>query len=213
MNSSDWIAETQSGAPPKATPDWITALESDSEFSDVSPFALARGAQAPLQTAPPLSPLPEPAPPKDYDRGFAAGEAAGRAAAQAEIAAEKDQKTALRLAFRELDQAAMDALAQELSNTVMALCDSVLAQNAADPKALEERARDAARKLGSAAGSCTLHLHPDDIADLEEGLFSGWQIEADPGLERGSVVLTGEEGGVRDGPAEWRRAIAAALRG
>ncbi|WP_197409549.1 FliH/SctL family protein [Erythrobacter sp. YT30] len=213
MNSSDWIAAATAGDGEQHLPDWLAAMQTTGEFSDMSPFSRKRDGASPAEKASPLS-EPEPAQQQtEYDRGFVAGDAAGRAAAHAEMAAEKDQRTALRLAFRELDQAAMDTLASELADTVMALCDAALEKHAADPEALIERAREAARRLGLAAASCTLHLHPDDIETLDKGALSGWQIEADPTLQRGSIALVGEEGGVRDGPAEWRRAIAAALRG
>jgi flagellar assembly protein FliH len=57
-----------------------------------------------------------------------------------------------------------------------------------------------------------LRLHPDDAALIEAGDAGGMVIEPDPTLERGSLVLEGPDGTVRDGPAEWRRAIAAALQ-
>lgn len=214
MNSSDWIDQAAvSDAVP--VPDWIAALGSPGEFSDASPFArLQRAAQKAPQAEEQAGPALETAPQQsDWDRGYAAGEAAGRASADAGLAAVNDQKLALRTAFRTLDQAAMDALADELSDTVMALCENLLAAHAVDPAALLERAQEAAKRLGTAASSCQLHLNPDDIALLEESALAHWEVVPDDTLERGSIALTGPEGGVRDGPAEWRRAIAAAMRG
>lgn len=194
-------------------PGWMAALQGSSEFVDASPFGIGSEDKAPPAADQELSDVPPAGAPSEYDRGFAAGELAGRAALQSEFDAHDNHKAALRLAFRTLDSAAMEALANELTETVLALCDAAVAKHAADPEELKPRAEAAARKLGSAAKSCTLLLHPDDIELLEEGALSDWTIEPDDTLERGSIALIGDEGGVRDGPAEWRRAIAAALRG
>ena len=118
-----------------------------------------------------------------------------------------------RIAFREFDQAALDSLAAELSDTVMALCGQVLGEAAVDGDGLLERCAAAAKRIGSAASHCALHLHPDDIALVGEDALGEWQVSADAALERGSLRLEGPDGAVRDGPAEWRRAIEAAVRG
>jgi len=38
-----------------------------------------------------------------------------------------------------------------------------------------------------------------------------WEVLADPSLERGAIRVEGTSGGVEDGPATWRKAIAEAL--
>ena len=57
-----------------------------------------------------------------------------------------------------------------------------------------------------------LHLHPDDVALLGAEALAGLRCVPDAGLELGSLVIEGGDGTISDGPAEWRRAIAAALR-
>ena len=104
-------------------------------------------------------------------------------------------------------------LVEDLAATVTALCDSVLGEAARDRDALMIRCREAARRIGGAAEILALHLHPDDIALLGEEALAGWRLVPDPALEAGSVVVEGPDGSVSDGPAEWRRAIAAAVRG
>ena len=58
----------------------------------------------------------------------------------------------------------------------------------------------------SAAGHIRLGLVLGDAA------LAGMRLVPDPALEPGSLVIEGGEGAISDGPVEWRRAIAAAVR-
>lgn len=136
----------------------------------------------------------------------------GRAAAQAEYQAESEHARALRLTFQTLDQAASDALAQELCDTVEALCSAAIGSFEPGARDLQERCRAAAQHLGGAPGAFTLHLHPQDIELIGPESLSNWTVHADANVPRGGLRFEGPDGSVTDGPDEWRRAIAAALR-
>jgi flagellar assembly protein FliH len=127
------------------------------------------------------------------------------------MAAEQSRLRDLRLNFRALDEAAMGALAQDISATVLALCNQVLGEYAADEKALEQRCHAAARRLGSGARDLTLTLNPETFEALETANFPGWTLETDAALFPGELRLSGPQGAVREGPEDWRRAIAEAL--
>ncbi len=213
-NSSDWLGAVSGAA--THLPDWMAATPNSSGFDARLPFLrLAKPNNEPsaLQTS-----VPVPAPQLDphaseVERAFAQGMAEGRAAATVELSEELERQRALRLVFRQLDQAAMDSLASELATTVEALCRQALDGFELSADSLRAHCEAAAQKLGSAASECRLQLHPDDLSMLDEDTRTAWRAEANPVLERGTVVMIGPEGEVRDGPAEWRRAIAAALRG
>lgn len=212
-SSSDWIVQAGKASADEArktTPGWITALglgEADQPlgFCEASPFE---------------PPHCEPEPDGDesvssdeeaFMRGFAEGHAeAARERAEA-MAAEQSRLRDLRLNFRALDEAAMDALAQDLSATVQALCEQVLGEYAADAKALAQRCHAAARRLGSGPRDLTLTLHPETIERIDAENFPGWTLETDPALALGELRLSGPQGSVRDGPQDWRRAFAEAL--
>jgi flagellar assembly protein FliH len=214
-NSSDWIAEvTQPEL--RAAPRWFEAVGAPGGFCDAWPFGKApEDWPCPDFASPPAEKEPaQPAPTSDLDilaQAFAEGEAAGRAAALAEAEQFARHQRALRLSFRALDEAALEVLARELSDTVLALCDQMLADCAIDPDRLLARCQEAARRLGSGAGDAVLRLHPDDLAMLDDAALVGWQIVPDAALDRGGLLLEGADGAVADGPSEWRRAIAAAL--
>jgi hypothetical protein len=211
--SSDWLgalAEADSAA--SDAPDWLAQLGDGGAFREASPFG------APEPEAPP-PPEPEVAEPEAdpvaaaLARAYAGGLAAGRAAAEAEAAELGARQRALRLNFRALDEAALGVLADDLAATVLALCEGALAGAAIDREGLMARCHTAARRIGGAADTLTLHLHPEDIALLGDAALPGWRVTPDPAQERGSVLIEGADGSVSDGPSEWRRAIAAAVRG
>ncbi|MBA4768544.1 MAG: hypothetical protein H2049_13060 [Porphyrobacter sp.] len=214
-NLSDWVgAFTPAPEPDTAeagAPGWLALMGAGEStgFREAALFA------APEEPAP-LPSVPEGEEPDPHAgalaRAYADGLAAGRAAAEAEGTARAVRQRALRLNFRALDEAAMDVLADDLAATVLHLCEGVLGEAARDPDALRKRCIAAARRIGGAADALVLHLHPDDIALLGEEALAAMALMPDLALEPGSVVIEGAEGTISDGPAEWRRAIAAALR-
>jgi len=211
-NSSDWLAEL--AGEDSFSPQWIAALEEPAIFRDHSPFAKEvwrEQPEAPDQSASAVQ--EDKAATEAIENAFARGEAAGRAAVEAEMQIDAKRHTTLRLAFRALDEAARDALAADLAETVVYLCEGVIGQCAVDGTALLQRCQVAAERMGTAAQLFALHLHPEDIEIVGEEALSCWRVISDPSLERGAIVLEGPEGTVRDGPGEWRRAIAAAVRG
>ena len=56
---------------------------------------------------------------------------------------------------------------------------------------------------------CT--LNPDDLALVAPRLPSEWKVSPDPALERGALRVETSNGGVEDGPAQWRHALAEAF--
>lgn len=212
---SDWLgqlaeapfAEDEFG---QGVPDWLAVLGADRAFREASPFGEPEGAASP----PPLPSEPASDPAAEaLARAFAEGEAAGRAAAEAEAAKHAARQRALRLNFRSLDEAATGLLAEDLAATVTMLAEGVLGEAAIDRDGLLARCHTAAKRIGGAADSLALHLHPEDVAMLGEKALAEWRIVADVGLARGSLRIEGPDGSVGDGIEEWRRAIAAAVRG
>lgn len=213
-NLSEWFAG-EVAVPVQPAPGWLALLGEPDGFRAGAPF------DPPPPAAPVPDPAPAPGPPEPVTdpaaealaRAFAEGEAAGRSAAEAEAAERAAHQRALRLAFRALDEAALGVLAEDLAETVIALCDRALEAHAVDRAALLARCQAAAARIGGAADALRLQLHPEDIALVGEAALAGWQVTPDMAIERGTVLLHGQDGAVSDGPAEWRRAIAAAVRG
>ncbi|MEM6858478.1 MAG: FliH/SctL family protein [Pseudomonadota bacterium] len=226
-NSSDWIAQigAQAGkqsageGSPGSGPgnaDWLAALTLDERgepgrFRDLSPFAAPAPSPAPTpQPAPDPSPYTEPEEDPEaaaYARGLAEGEAQAQRAAEAALAAERERLREVRLAFRSLDAQALEALAQDLNATVLALCKLVLGDYALDTEALEHRCRRAAARLGAGPSQARLHLNPETLAALDKEAFADWTLVEDPGLPEGSLRVTNSDGSARDGLEDWMRAL------
>ncbi len=65
--------------------------------------------------------------------------------------------------------------------------------------------------LARADDDRVIRLHPDDLALIGPRLAAEWDVQADPALERGALRVESGNGGVEDGPEQWRRAIAEAF--
>lgn len=146
-----------------------------------------------------------------FDQGFIAGyNEAERIAGQA-AAAEAAAHEKLCLSFARLDAALEEELRLRLRDTVTALCEATIAPLALDEDALVRRIGKAVAMLARADDNRVIRLHPDDLALVSRRLAAEWQVEPDESLERGALRIDTGTGGVEDGPAQWRRAIAEAL--
>lgn len=162
----------------------------------------------------------EPAVPEDhaedplaraFSEGFAAGADQAQAEARAVASAESAAREALGLAFARLDQTLAEQLRQRLRDTVAALCEEALAPMALDEAALLRRIERALALFVRADDERVIRIHPDDMALIAPEMAQDWQVLPDPALDRGALRVETANGGVEDGPAQWRLAIAEAL--
>jgi flagellar assembly protein FliH len=162
-------------------------------------------------------PVPKPeAPAPDpealaFEEGFAAGHRQAEIEAEAERAADDAARGGLALALGRIDKRMEEELGLRLRETVAALCEAAVAPLALDPDMLARRVERAAAMLARADDERVIRLHPQDIRLVAASLRDEWTVEADASLERGTVRVEGLTGGVEDGPATWRQAIAEAL--
>lgn len=156
---------------------------------------------------------PEPADPVAlaWAEGYARGADDARAAAEAAIAAEAEARAALDLSFTRIDAEMAELLRERLQDTVMALCEATLVPFALDAEALARRVERAVAMLARADDERVIRLNPDDLALISPRLPKDWKITPDPALERGALRVETQSGGVEDGPAQWRRALAEAF--
>ena len=147
-----------------------------------------------------------------WAEGYARGTEDAQAAAAAALAAEVEARAALDLSFARLDAEMAEALRQRLQDTVLALCEATLVPYALDAEALAARVERAVAMLARADDERVIRLNPDDLALVSPRLPAEWTVVPDPGLARGALRVEGAAGGVEDGLAHWRRALAEAFR-
>lgn len=143
--------------------------------------------------------------------GHAAGLAEARTAAQEQAQQDAAARHKIELALARLDSDLAEQLRIRLLTTVEALCEAAIAPLALDHAALATRVERAAAMLARADDTRLLRLHPADLALLEGRLPDDLAVAADAALERGALRMETASGGVEDGPAQWRRALAEAL--
>ena len=193
----------------------LTGLPAEHGFRQDSRFAPAPSSGAyPAYGLPGAA--PEPVEIEDpvalaWAEGYARGAEDARAEAEARMAAEAEARTALEFAFTRFDADMAETLRQRLQDTVMALCEATLVPYAHDAAALAARVERAVAMLARADDDRTIRLHPDDWALIGKQLPKDWKISPDPSLERGALRVETQNGGVEDGPAQWRRALAEAF--
>ncbi len=149
------------------------------------------------------------------EAAFSEGYAQGFEDASAQAMSQAEQDAAARgkieTAFERLAEAEGLRLEERLRETVLALCEHTLAPLATDLDALTTRITRALAALRRSEDERMLRLHPDDLALLAGRLPDGVKVEADSSLARGELRVETAEGGLEDGPEQWRRALAEAL--
>lgn len=162
---------------------------------------------------PPPAPEPEPEDPVAlaWAEGYEAGVAEAGTLAKLQAEADEAARGRIELALARLDKEQTEALRQKLYATVEALCEAAIAPIALDKNALAARVERAAAMLARADDERVLRLHPDDLKLVGKRLPDGLEVVPDAALERGALRVETQNGGVEDGPAHWRAAIAEAL--
>lgn len=198
MNMSDAAAtrRTDAAFPP---PGWLLFRTGGSAFAPDSRFGMSAVSAA--ETLPPAADEED-----ELASAFAAGLAQGLADAARMSALTAQHWEKLGSAMMRLDEQAAQELAERLGQTVLALCESVVADAAIDAEALARRCHRAVEALNGAADA-VIHLNPEDIAELPQDALAGRKILPDIALPRGQIRTEGGDGGYICGPDAWLREI------
>ena len=146
-----------------------------------------------------------------YASGYRDGQAAARAEAEEAMQRERHERAMIELAFARFDADSALALRENLRATVMALCEDAILPFALDRDGLTRRIETAAAMFQRRHDERTILLHPDDLELVKDNVSEGLDLKPDPTVERGGLRVETEDGGVEDGPEQWRRAIEEAL--
>jgi len=159
------------------------------------------------------APAPQPDPIAEaFARGRAEGHAEALALAEARAAEAEAARQRIELAFTRLDEQSAAELRERLRVTVLALCEEAVAPLAVNARGLAKRIERAVAMLQRKQDECVVRLHPRDLALVQKRLPEGFPLEADASLERGALRIETADGGIEDGPSQWRAILAEALR-
>ena len=160
---------------------------------------------------------PESTPPAEdpLDVAFAEGYAKGSqdAAALAEQHAREADAARSRIesAFERLADEQNVELERRLRETILTLCEHTLAPLTTDPDALTRRISNALSLLRRSEDERVVRLHPDDLALVANRLSESIKVEPDAAMARGQLLVETADGGLEDGPDQWRRVLSEAL--
>ncbi len=130
--------------------------------------------------------------------GFKAGRAEGLAAGQQAIAEQVHRLQGVMQALARPLEEFDEVVEHELVTLAITIAGQLLRRELkTDPGVIVAVVREALAALPSAARKVTLHLHPDDVAQVREALHvhedeRGWHIEEDPVLSRGGCRVSSE---------------------
>ena len=169
----------------------------------------ARFARSPVPQAP--DPVETDPAVDAYSSGYRDGLAAARAEAEAALLRERQERARIELAFAMFDADSALALRENLRTTVLALCEDAVLPLALDKEGLACRIEAAAAMFQRRHDQRTILIHPDDLELVRDSVSDTLDLRPDPSVERGGLRVETEDGGVEDGPEQWRRAIAETL--
>lgn len=146
-----------------------------------------------------------------YAEGYGKGFEDGIAQASAQAEQDAVARGRIELGLGRLAEEEERRFEERLRETVLALCEKTLAPLTADPEILASRVMNAIALLRRSEDERTLRMHPEDIALVDGRLPEHVRVEPDAALERGALRIETAEGGIEDGPSEWRRMLGEAL--
>ena len=145
---------------------------------------------------------------KAYRAGYEDGQVSARADFEAQLKAERAERSAIELAFARFDADSGRALRDRMLATVRALCEEAVLPLALDAEGLARRVEAAAAMLQRKQDQRIVHIHPDDLELVRDNLSQDLELVPDGSVERGGLRVETDDGGVEDGPQQWRRALA-----
>lgn len=184
---------------------WIAMIGQQQDFIPDPRYA-ARGESPQEPLVPPAADRPD-----ELAAAFERGREQGLADAAAAAGQSAVERRRLGSGLRRMDEEMIERLGREMTETIALLCEATLAPLALDRALLAQRCEKASALLGARTAGQVLYLHPQDITELDEGFAANWDIIPDPALERGALRIETSDGGISDGPAQWRATLAEAL--
>ena len=147
-----------------------------------------------------------------FAEGYARGSQDAAAIAEQNARETDAARSRIETAFERLADDQVVELERRLRETILLLCEQTLAPLTTDPEALTHRINKALGLLRRTQDERIVRMHPDDLALVVNRLSESIRVEPDASMPRGQLLVETSEGGIEDGPDQWRRVLAEALR-
>lgn len=118
----------------------------------------------------------------------------------------------LRDQVRQIDIAAIQMMESRMREAVVALCHQVIDECPVSADRLVARIQTAVRMMTASHNHKSIEVSPEDLPLITGLLPQEWAVRANPDIARGAIRVISPEGGVEDGPEQWKLALEEAIR-
>lgn len=113
---------------------------------------------------------------------------------------------------RQIDTESIQQIEIRMREAVIALCRQVIDDCPIPVDRLAERIRTAVKMIVKPHNERTICVNPADLPLLTGSLPAEWKLVGSPDLPRGGMRVATAEGGIEDGPEQWKLALEEAIR-
>jgi flagellar assembly protein FliH len=147
-----------------------------------------------------------------WEAGFESGVTMERRLSREASGQDRELLGQLRDEVKQVNADGVKMLESRLREAVLALCRQAIDDYSVSPERLTARIQAAVKMLTTAHNEKTIEVSPGDLDVLRAALPAEWKLVANAELVRGAIRVTTPEGGVEDGPDQWKLALEEAIR-
>jgi flagellar assembly protein FliH len=147
-----------------------------------------------------------------WEAGFESGVAMERRLTRETSSQDRELLGQMRDEIKLINDDSVKMLENRLRETVLALCRRAIDDYSVSSERLTARIQAAVKQLASGHNEKTIEVNPGDLEMLRSAAPSEWTLVANAELARGAIRVATPEGGVEDGPDQWKQALEEAIR-
>lgn len=147
-----------------------------------------------------------------WEAGFESGVAMERRLSREASGQDRELLTQLRDEIKLINADGVKMLESRLREAVLALCRQAIDDISIAPDRLAARIQAAVKQLVSGHNEKVIEVSSGDLEALRGTLPAEWTLVANADLPRGAIRVATPEGGIEDGPDQWKLALEEAIR-
>lgn len=147
-----------------------------------------------------------------WEAGFESGVAMERRLTRETSSQDRELLMQMRDEIKQINDDGVKMLENRLREAVLALCRQAIDDISIAPDRLAARIQAAVKQLVSSHNEKVIEVSPGDLDALRATLPAEWKLVANADLPRGAIRVATPEGGIEDGPDQWKQALEEAIR-